>query len=111
VPRSFHAHAKGALKLAGADAFLRRAHEIHRLKPDAKRRVAVLENGAHLDGKGLAALVALAKPNAGGLAIQLADLGRVRVAAVRAYRAVRPQKRLNVAIGGGFVVEVRGIEN
>src|SRR5271165_1674812 len=52
-PDGFHASAKGALKLASADAFLGRAKQIDRLKPDVQLDVARLENGPHANGEGL----------------------------------------------------------
>src|SRR5580658_8877412 len=110
VPRGLHAHVQGALKLARANTFLGRTHEVDRLKPEAKRSVGVLEDAAHLDREGLAALIALAKSGARCLAVQLADLRAIAIAAVRAYRASGPQKRLNVFIRGCFVVEMRGFE-
>jgi hypothetical protein len=111
VPRGFHAHTQGALKLAGADAFLAGAHQVHSLQPNAKRRVRVLENGADLHRKGLAALVALAKANARALAVQLADLCCIAVAAVRADRTSRPKKRLDVFVSRWFGMEMWGIED
>lgn len=68
-PCGFHTNPKGALKLAGADAILRRVHEIHGLKPESQRGVACFENGSNFDSEGLAAFVALTKADTGGIAI------------------------------------------
>ena len=86
VPRGFHAAAERPLKLAGRDAFLARAKQVDRLKPQPQRHVAVLEDGADTHGKGLTAGVALAQAVAGGLALKPPDLGRIGVAAMRANR-------------------------
>jgi hypothetical protein len=109
-PCGFHAAAQHPLKLAGADAFLGRAHKVDRLKPMGHRRVAVLEDRPDLDRELLAALIALAETGPRGLASKLADARRVGVAAMWADRAVRPQPSLNVGVGGLFVFEVRGVE-
>src|ERR1017187_2140375 len=102
-PCGLHAAAEHPLKLTRADAFLAGAHQVNRLKPMGHRRVAVLENGANLDRKLLAAVIALAQASPRGLASQFADAGLIAVAAVRANRTVRPQPSLNVGVGGLFV--------
>ena len=68
-----------------------------------------LENGPHADGKGLLAGVALAEAGTSGLAVEPADAAGF--AAERANRAVRPQVRLHIGEGCGFVLEVRCVEN
>jgi hypothetical protein len=110
-PRGFHPHAQGALKLAGADAFLGRAHQVDRLKPIAQRRMAVLEDGPHLHGEGLTALVALPEANTSGLAVEAADLLLVAVPAVRADGAGGPKMPLYVLVGGGFIGELGGLKD
>ena len=65
--------------------------------------MALLEDGADLDGEGLLAVVALVHADPGALALQPVDL--LGAAAMRADRAVRPQLRLDVVIGGFFAVE------
>ena len=109
-PSGLHPHAQGALKLPGADAFLGRAHQVDRLKPIAKRCVAVLEDRAHLHSKGLTALVALPEAGTSGLTVKAADLLLVAVPAVRADGASRPKVPLYISIGGGFIVELGGLQ-
>lgn len=106
-PGSFQTAIEGALKLAGADAFFRRTEQIDGLEPNPHRHVAGLKHGADLDGEGLAASVALAKANPVGLAPQPADL-LLGCAAMRADRAIRPEPRFDVLIGGFFVMKVCG---
>jgi hypothetical protein len=90
-PCGLHAYTQYALKLACADAFLGRAHEMNGLKAKTQRHMAVLENRFDLDRELLAALVALPQSGTRGLAGQLADTDLIAVAAVRAHRPVRPQ--------------------
>lgn len=104
-PRALDGDAKGPLQLVRADAFFAAADEEDRLQPQAQGNVAGLEYGADLDGKGLPAVLALPQTRAGGLALQLI-VALVHAAAVRAYRAMRPDAFLNELIGGFFVVEV-----
>src|SRR5665213_226505 len=110
-PRGFHAALEHPLNLAGGDSLLASAHQVDHLQPQVQRQMGRLENGPMTHGKGLATLVALAKAGAGGLARQLADLGRVSVAAMGARRAVRPQVRLDVRKRSGFVLEMGGGKN
>jgi len=67
---------------------------------------ARLKDGSDLDGKRLAALVALANANAGRLALHQSEARLIRVAAMRADRAVRPNARLDVLVSGLLVVKV-----
>ena len=55
VPSGFHAALKRPLKLAGRYAFLGRAKQMDRLKPQAQRQMAVLEDRADPHREGLAA--------------------------------------------------------
>src|SRR5208283_5202436 len=52
-PASLEIDAKDAAKLICAEAFLRRAHQVHGLKPNMHRNVALLEDGSDLDGERL----------------------------------------------------------
>jgi hypothetical protein len=107
-PRSFHATAEGALQLARRDAFLGRANEVDRLKPDMHRDVAGLEHAAHADGERLAASAAIPQTGASGFTLRarcFADR-----AAVRANRAVGPHLLFDVFESGVFVGEARGVE-
>lgn len=103
-PSGLHAAAEGPLKLAGADTFLAAGHQVDGLKPDAQRDVAAFKNGAHADGEGLAAGVALVEAGPGGLALQRAN--PLLALAMRADRAVRPQLRFDVGESGCLIVEV-----
>ena len=109
-PRGFHAHGKGALKLAGADAFLGRAHQVDRLKPVAQRRVAILKDAAHLHGERFTALVALPEANTSGLAVKATDALLIAVPAVRADGTSRPKMPLYVGVGSGFIGELGGLK-
>ena len=62
--------------------------------------MAVLENGADLDGELLAALVAFPEADPGALALHFADA--LDAAAVRANRAFRPYPGFNPSESGGF---------
>ena len=114
-PRGLHRAIERALNLAGADALLAGAHEVDDLQPQVQREVAVLKDRAYADGEFLAARVALAQPVArqplgvllGGLGagVQRTDLLSRRLA-MRAHRASRPKRRLDVGKGCIFVVEV-----
>src|SRR5665213_3418731 len=73
VPRGFHATAEHPLKLTGRNAFFGRAKQVDRLQPQAKRQVAILENGAYPHRKRLTAGVALAKARTGRFAVQTAN--------------------------------------
>jgi hypothetical protein len=105
-PRGFQGNAKGPVELVAADALLAGAKQNHRLKPNVHRDVAGLEDGPDLYGEGLTAVVALIDADAGALALQLGD--PVQTAALGADRAMRPDARLNVGVGGFLVVKVRG---
>ena len=107
VPSGFHAAAQGPLKLAGADAFLAGTHEMDRLKPQAKREVAILENGVDPDGEWLAARVALAEARTGGFAVQSADLVAGSLA-MGAHRTGGPKPRLDVGEGGFLAMKLGG---
>jgi hypothetical protein len=109
-PRGFHAAAKHALKLAGADAFLGGTHEIDRLQPVGHWSVAIFEYSANLYGELLAALIALAQTRARGFTSELVNPRRIAVSAMRADRTRRPQMSLYVFVCGFFVFEVRGVE-
>ena len=105
-PRGLEGDTENAVKLVARKALLAPGDQIHRLKPDVHRNLAVLKDGADLDGERLAALIALPQARAGGLALELADA--LHAAAMRADGAIRPQPRLNVSVGRFFVVKVRG---
>ena len=108
-PGRLQADAQGAVKLIGADAFLRGTHQINRLKPLVHLDMAGLEHGTHADGERLAASVALVEADPGGLAAHLAD--PLRALAVVAHGTAGPQPGLNEREGGGFVVELRVVED
>src|SRR6185437_13044185 len=105
-PRALKGDAQGAMKLGRTDALLAAANQMDRGQPVSHGDMAILENGADLDGEGLAAGVALVQPDPIGLALERARLPHH--AAMRARAAILPKPRLNVGIGGGFVVEMGG---
>src|SRR5690606_10274067 len=105
-PSGFEGDAKDTVKLVARNALLAARDQIHRLQPKAHRNLAVFKYGADLHGERLAALVALVRANAGGLATHLADA--LHAATVRADRALRPDALLNVRVSRFFVVKVRG---
>ena len=80
-PCGLHAVPEHPLELAGADAFLGRAHEEDRLEPQVHRDVAVLEYGPDVHGELLAAVIALAQARAGGLASEPPNAPVVLIAA------------------------------
>ena len=67
--------------------------------------MAGLEDGSYLHCERRAAVIAFIGTDARALAFQLAN--SLTPAAVWALRAIGPQLRLNVGIGGLFVVECR----
>jgi hypothetical protein len=87
-----------------ADALFAGRHEEDRLQPMAHGDVAGFEDGPNLDGKGLAALVALVGADPGALAAHLGNT--VHSAAMRANRPIRPKPCFYKGIGGFFIVEV-----
>jgi hypothetical protein len=110
-PSGFHAAFEHALNLPGADSLLAGAHEMDDLQPKMQRQMAVLKDGPHPDGEGLLAGVAFPKAKAGGLALKAADLLSIRVAAMRADRTIGPKHRLDMIESGGFIFEMRGVQN
>ena len=107
VPCGFHATTQGPLKLAGRMTFLAGAKQVDRLQPQAKRQVAILENGADPDRKRLAAGVALAKARAARFAGQTTNLVASGLA-MRADGAVRPKPGFDVLKSGIFAVKMGG---
>ena len=107
-PSGFHAAIERPLYLAGADPLLAADDQLNGLKPQVKRKVAVLKDRTDPHGKGLAAGVALSQAGAAGFAGQAADALAIGVAAMRAYRAIRPQVSLDVSESGFLVVKMRG---
>jgi hypothetical protein len=73
--------------LVARNTLLAGTQEIHRLKPQVHRDVAVLENSPDFHGELFAALVALVEANTGRLTMDLADA--VKPAAMRANRPIR----------------------
>lgn len=120
VPSGAQGDAENAMQLVAADPLLRRAHEHDGLQPQVHWNVAVLEDGSDLDGKGLAAGVALPKAQDelafgielawfGALVFQLP--GSIHDAAMRADAAMRPQTPFDIGDGGLLVTESAAIEN
>src|SRR5882672_2569727 len=103
-PCRFESNSKSAVQLVRADPLLARGDQEDTLEPKAKRNVAGLENGADLHGKGLAAVVALVGAYAGALAAHLGIA--LHSAAMRAYRATRPDTGLYEGVGRFLIVKV-----
>ena len=91
---------KVALKLESADALLGSADHVKRHDPLAQTDMRALEDRAHRDGKGLAAVRALVKPGAGALAVHGKGASGTTMAA---GATIRPPKTFEVFAGSGFV--------
>ena len=94
------------MKLVARNALLAASDQIHRLQPDIERNVRAFKDSANPNGEGLAALVALVQPLAGGLAAHKANA--LHATAMRAGRAIRPNARFDIIKGGLLVVKVAG---
>ncbi len=81
-PRGFEGYAEGPVKLVATDSLFGRAQQEHRLKPNMQLNMAGLEDGSHLNRKGLAAGVALVDADPGALAckrtVELTPSNRTR---------------------------------
>lgn len=108
-PRGFQSDPQGAMQLVRANSFLARRNEEDSLQPKMQRDMARFEDGADLDGKRLAAVVALIGAYAGAFATHLGIA--LYAAAMRAYRAARPYTGLDKGVSFFFVVKVRGVED
>lgn len=105
-PRALECDPHGPVKLVRADAFLGRANQMDRGQPVPHSDMAGLENRPDLDRKRLPAGVALVETGAVAFAFECARA--VYDATVRAYATIGPKSRLDIGIGGGFVVEMGG---
>ena len=87
---------QNTVQLMGADTFLGRAHEMHRLEHLMQRNPSVFENRPYLYGELLGAVAALMKTEADALLRVRFDLAdAIHRAAVTAHRAfLRPQGTL-----------------
>ena len=94
------------MKLVGAKAFLGGRQQVYGLEPKTHRNVAIFKDGPDLDGKGLAADIALIGANPGALAVHFANA--LFAPAMRANRTIGPYSGLNKGIGGFFIVKMRG---
>ena len=103
-PSGLQGNAQSPMQLIGADALLAAGYQEDSLKPEIHRDMAGFENGANLDGKGLAAVIALVSAYAGTLAVHLADA--LHAATVGAYWATRPKMGLYELVSGLFIVKV-----
>jgi len=109
VPRGFHAAIEHPLDLTGGDAFLAGAYEVDNLQPQVQRQVAILKDGADPHRELALAGVALVQAGAGRLAIQSAYPRRL--ATMRADRAIRPKRRLDVGKSAFLGLKLRGGKN
>ena len=105
-PRGLEGDAQGPGKLVARNSLFGRAEQVHRLKPDVHRDMAVLEHGPNLHGELLAALVAFIEANPGRLALHFANA--FDPAAVRANGAFRPYAGFNPRDSGGFILQNSG---
>lgn len=105
-PRGFVSHSEGAVQLVAAHPFLRRAKEMHGLKPDVEGDLGAFKDSADRNSKLLAAVFAFPKALAVRLAVKLVML-LAHAAAMRAYRPIRPLDALKVFAGFNGVLEVR----
>src|SRR5258708_678475 len=103
-PRGLQGNPKGAVQLVRANALLAGSDQKDSLEPQAQRDVAGLKNGADLDGKGLAAVIALVSAYAGTLTAHLAVA--LHPAPVRAYRAARPDTGFYESVGAFPIVKM-----
>jgi hypothetical protein len=88
-------HLQHPVELMGADTFLGRAHEMHRLEHLVKRHADMLENSPDLHGELLRAVAALMQPEANPLGrIRLDFAYTIHSAAMSAHRTLRPQSAL-----------------
>jgi len=103
--RAVAAQTKIALQLKRANSLFGTANHIPSNQPFAERDMRVLKNCADCDGKFLVALRAAVKPGAdflGGIGLNFPNGFLIAVFAMRANRAIRPQKRFNI-FAGGFI--------
>ena len=105
-PCGFHTATERSLKLASADAFLARAHQVDSLKPYAQWHVARLHDGTDFDSERFAAGVALAQTGARRFPFQPSDI-LFGCAAVRANGTVRPESRFDESVSSFFVMKMR----
>lgn len=105
-PCRLHAAIEHSLNLASADAFLARAHQVNDLKPQVQGQVRGLKNGPHAHRERLFAGIAFVQARTGRLAVQTADLGVIRVPAVRTRRAIGPQCGFDKRKSGGFILKM-----
>lgn len=78
-------------------------------QPIAQLDMAGLEDCPDFDSEFPPARIALVEANPIAFALQSA--GAINDAAMQTIAAVRPNTRLDIGVGGGFIVEVRGREN
>jgi hypothetical protein len=108
-PPGFEIDAEDAAELICAEALLATAKQMHRLEPDMHRHMALFEDGADLDGEGLAAGVALVDADPSALALQLPALADRT--AMWAKPPVPPNDAFDVGVGGFLVAEAGMVEN
>jgi len=108
-PCGFESYAKGSVKLVARNSLFGRAKQIHRLKPQVHRDVAILKNGADLHGELFAALVALVEANAGRFTGHLAD--PVEPPAIEGKPDLATHTDLNPREAGGFGLRNLGGQN
>ena len=119
-PSAFVLDFQNAVQLVAADALFGRAQQMHGLHPLVQRNVAALEDRAHAHRELLPACAALFQTvankairvfRAGLRANAIENVNTVRVAAVRAHRAVRPKDAFELRESRRFVIKVGLIQN
>jgi hypothetical protein len=108
-PPGFEINAENAAELVCAETLLAAAKQVHRLEPNVHRHMALFEDGSDLDGKRLAAGIALVDADPGALAFQLPALADC--AAMRTEPSVRPNDAFDIGVSGFFVAEAGMVEN
>jgi hypothetical protein len=108
-PAGFEIDAEDAAKLVRREAFFARTNQMHGLKPNVHRNMALLKYRPDLDSKRLAAGVALIDAKPGALALQQSTFPEY--AAVWTEAAIFPNDSLDIGVSGGFVAEAGLIED
>ena len=98
-PCAFVGHAQHAAHLMRGHAFLAGGQKVHRGEPDVDLDVAAFHQGANGHRERLAAFLALVDAGTRGLAHKLRNARLVRIAAMGAYRAMRPMQALKMFAG------------
>src|ERR1700730_653952 len=105
-PCTFESDPQSAMQLVRTNAFLAGAYKVNSSQPIAHGYMAILKNGADLNGKWLPARIAFVKSDAAALALK--QCGAVDHAAMRAHATICPNQRFEIGISSCFVVKAKG---